>query len=189
MAKHTIFTQSIIVEEFINNNLKEEIIKELQINKNLNKGRVITNRGGFQSHDIVNEFILKTIGEKCVETLNKHYEIKTKNIQLCNLWINENYKDNFNIAHIHPNSHFSGVYYIDTTETGGELLFYNTDISVFSDISSYISNDNDFFHHYSIKPKNNIFILFPSYFKHMVMPHKEEKARISISFNVRLYNG
>jgi hypothetical protein len=104
MAKHTIFTQSIIVEEFINNNLKEEIIKELQINKNLNKGRVLTNRGGFQSHDIVNEFILKTIGEKCVETLNKHYEIKTKNIQLCNLWINENNKNDFNEAHFHPNS-------------------------------------------------------------------------------------
>jgi uncharacterized protein (TIGR02466 family) len=40
---------------------------------------------------------------------------------LGNMWANINYKDGFNRPHIHPNSLWSGVYYVKTPEKCGHL--------------------------------------------------------------------
>ena len=40
-----------------------------------------------------------------------------------NMWANINPPGGYNRPHIHPNSHFSGVYYIKATKDSGEIVF------------------------------------------------------------------
>jgi len=189
MARHTIFTNSILVDNLDNSNLKDEILKELKIHEDLKKGRQFSNFGGFQTLDIKNKFICKTVGQKCVEMLFESYDFKIDKIIMCNLWINKNNKNDFNLPHVHPSCQFSGAYYLETPQKGGELSFMRNECSVFSELESFIPNNLDFNEKFYIKPKNNLFIVFPAYLKHMVMPHKEDKTRISVSFNIKLKNG
>ena len=37
-----------------------------------------------------------------------------------------------------------------------------------------------------IMPKENLLLIFPSWLKHLVLPHREDGERISIAFNIRL---
>tara|TARA_Y100000004_G_scaffold140491_1_gene159637 strand:- start:48 stop:614 length:567 start_codon:yes stop_codon:yes gene_type:complete len=188
MVKHTIFTDSIIVEDFSNENLKKEITKELSIQKNIG-GRKRSNKGGFQTNNIKNLNILKPILKKCIEMLSANYKIKGKNITMQNLWINENKKNNYNLPHVHPYSHFSGVYYIDVCKEGGELFFMRDSASMMADQLDHIKNETDFSQNYTLKPMNNLLILFPSQIMHFVLPHDEDNTRISVSFNIIIHNG
>ena len=172
MARHIIFTQSILVEKFEDVELKKEILNELKLSEESNNGRFFSNVGGFQTQNIKNRKILELLVDK-----------------ISNLWINKNNKGDFNDTHVHPNCHFSGVYYVNTSTKGGTLKFLNDDLKVFASLSRFIENDSDFIETYIIKPEENLLILFPSYLKHMVLPHYDEKARISVSFNINLKDG
>jgi|TARA_R100001463_G_scaffold14101_2_gene37333 uncharacterized protein (TIGR02466 family) len=189
MARHLIFTQSIVEEKFEDLDLKKEILNELRISEESNNGRIRTNYGGFQTKDIKNVKIIKLLGEKISKLMFKHYKINTRYIEICNLWINKNNKGDFNNTHIHDHCHFSGVYYVNASTNGGSLKFLNDDTKVFASLWKYIEKDSDFYSEYFIKPEENLLILFPSYLKHMVEPHNDEKARISVSFNINLKNG
>ena len=39
------------------------------------------------------------------------------------MWANINPPGGYNRPHIHPNSHFSGVYYIKATKDSGDIVF------------------------------------------------------------------
>mgnify|MGYP003137595103 CR=1 FL=1 len=56
-------------------------------------------------------------------------------------------------------------------------------------IQKFLQADSDFFETYQIKPEEDLLMLFPSYLKHMVEPHYDDKARISVSFNINLKDG
>ena len=189
MARHIIFTQSILVEKFKDVELKKEILNELKLNEESNNGRFFSNVGGFQTQNIKNTKILKLLVDKICKLMFEHYKINTRYIEIPNLWINKNNKGDFNDTHVHPNCHFSGVYYVNTSTKGGTLKFLNDDLKVFASLSRFIENDSDFIETYIIKPEENLLILFPSYLKHMVLPHYDEKARISVSFNINLKDG
>ena len=189
MARQVIFTQSIVSGKFENLELKKEILNELKISEESNNGRFISNVGGFQTKDIANTKIINPLGKKICKLMFECYKINTKYIQISNLWINKNNKGDFNKAHVHGNCHFSGVYYITAPTNGGSLKFLNDDIKVFASLDRFIEKDSDFTSEYFIKPEENLLILFPSYVKHMVEPHNDEKARISVSFNINLKDG
>jgi len=78
MARHLIFTQSIVEEKFEDLDLKKEILNELRISEESNNGRIRTNYGGFQTKDIKNVKIIKLLGEKISKLMFKHYKINTR---------------------------------------------------------------------------------------------------------------
>jgi uncharacterized protein (TIGR02466 family) len=108
---------------------------------------------------------------------------------MLNLWINKNYKHNFNKIHNHAMSDFSGVYYIEVSEKDGELVFYRGDKT--NQMMSIQENfkGEDFDEDFRLQPLENQLIIFPSHLQHMVFPHSEEKARISVSFNIKVLHG
>ena len=77
MVRQVIFTQSIVGEKFKNEELKKEILSELKLSEESNNGRSFSNRGGFQTKDIENIKILKTLGDKVCKLMFDHYKINT----------------------------------------------------------------------------------------------------------------
>jgi uncharacterized protein (TIGR02466 family) len=100
-------------------------------------------------------------------------------------WANINREGDFNAVHTHPGATWSGVYYVDNGES--RLDTQGTAIHLFDPCPA---RTNIFFPELScqnvvFKPAPGLMILFPSYLPHAVLPHRGDRPRISIAFNVR----
>jgi uncharacterized protein (TIGR02466 family) len=153
------------------------------------KGRNVSNFGGFQSNDL-------KIEEPVLNSLIKEIELNSNiindtilkinsRLSLKNIWININKFKDFNIIHNHPFSKLSGVFYIKIPENSGDLLFANeTEIGCFIKNEDIIEFNNYNSSTWSIKPEENVLYLFPSWLNHYVKPNLSNEKRISISFNL-----
>jgi len=157
--------------------------------KHKNKGRNLSNVGGWQSNDLtgvhmpLNELFKKIVEN--VQIFSEQLKIKSK-LTIDNIWVNINdYKD-FNLQHIHPNTLISGIYYIQTPEDCGDLELihpcsnfdYDWRADNFTEYNEYNSLN------YVIKPQSDLLVLFPGYLPHFVKPNlNRNQSRISISFN------
>jgi uncharacterized protein (TIGR02466 family) len=123
-----------------------------------------------------------------LDMIKKNLKFKKEvKIILNNLWINENYKECYNEPHYHPNSNFSGVFYIKTPKECGNLIFIKDSGSSMNGLALFLEEIGS--STYTIKPEENLLILFPSNFLHYAEPNKSEESRISIAFNVSMCHG
>jgi uncharacterized protein (TIGR02466 family) len=99
-------------------------------------------------------------------------------------WVNIASKGHNQEFHIHPNNHFSVVFYLQTSEGCGDIVFENPNVSnnMMQLPSTDISNS---FNLPSVvyKAEDKKLLIFPSYLRHMVRTNKSELDRISISMN------
>jgi len=172
----------------LNENLISLLKFCLKIKKE-DKGRKISNVGGFQSKDI--KLDLKEIKNLYNQiTLHSNTFIKNilqidKNVSLNNLWININGHKDYNMVHEHPFSKISGVFYVKTPKDCGNIVFLND-----SKIANYINSNNikeyNQYNSYSwfLPSVENTLYLFPSWFKHYTEPNLSNENRVSISFNL-----
>jgi len=191
MAKIEIFKESIIIDNYYNDELDKNLIKILDEEEKNKRGVIKTNEGGFQTNLIKDEPIQNFFLNKSMQLLFTYFNFKETKIkaEMKGLWINKNLKNNYNCLHIHPNSNFSGVYYLKIVDKGGELVFYKNDISSNYSQNNILFNNEEFNDIYKITPQKNNFILFPSHLQHYVKPNETEESRISVSFNVGLSHG
>ena len=157
------------------------------------KGRYISNEGGWQSNNLQGEHpILNELFEDIEHhaTLFAKDTLKVKHpLYLDNIWININgYKDT-NSYHIHPNCLLSGVYYLKTPPKCGDLSFCHPsyDLTGFHWDQTILRdqlNPYNILRYYNT-PKASNLLIFPYWLRHMVHPNLNTKQeRISISFNL-----
>lgn len=154
------------------------------------KGRVMSNVGGYQSENLdpSNLSIKNLIKEISInvnlfskETLNIH-----KDINLNDIWLNINNHKDFNTIHNHPFSIISGIFYIKTPNNCGGLDFHNSSQSqcfINDDILKQYNNYNSSKWYFPVE--ENELYLFPSWLEHSVRPNLSNEERISFSFNFR----
>jgi uncharacterized protein (TIGR02466 family) len=96
----------------------------------------------------------------------------------------------YNMPHVHPDAHVSGVYYVEVPELspaevdeeapGGSLVFLDPR----SHATMYHLKDRRQTHSYL--PVAGALVVFPSYHMHAVYPYRGLGERISVAFNARL---
>ena len=190
MDSINIFNTPLFINLVKNKEFDEEIKKELLIEEKKNKTAFKSNVGGFQTENIRNPLIEDVIIKNTFSMLNSRYtSLSPILIKIANFWINKNYKSNWNKPHTHPQSHYSGVYYLDVPENSGNLTFIrNNDYSLVKpDLKAF--DHQDFLDHFNVIPKKNMMILFPSNVLHMVSPNMSDLPRISLAFNIGLFDG
>ena len=157
------------------------------------KGRILSNVGGWQSKDF-NENDKSMLIKKLWPYIKNHAIQYGKEIDLNvkgslnNLWVNINeYKDS-NFLHNHPGCLVSGVYYIKTHEDCGDIYFYHPSHKLLvhdwlKDVPIKYNSYNSISWWYpSIE---GMLYLFPSWLEHCVKPNlNKRKKRISVSFNI-----
>jgi len=107
--------------------------------------------------------------------------------KLENSWINRHSKGEFNTLHWHSNSMLSGVYYIDSAEGAGDIVFQKSHLwnNLFHDTvrvkykNQNMLNADQFF----IQPNAGDIVLFPSHLEHQVTPNLTDTPRYSLAFN------
>jgi len=190
MDRINIFEDSVILTSFFNPEVDEQILKTIEKEESNDNKVFKSNVGGFQSNLIYDEKICKSLLAKTASVLAKSYSYNRKTtFSLCNLWINKNCKDNYNKIHLHPSSHFSGVYYLKYPRGSGKIIFHRNDSAAsFNGAIDYIQ-DSNFRPDCEIEPKEKTLIIFPAHLKHSVELSKSDETRISVAFNVNCING
>jgi len=179
----------------------KSIVEHCQKVKEIDKGRDISNIGGWQSNILEGSHEpLYELHKKINEAVS--YFATDINIQqpigLTNMWMNINgYKD-YNRVHCHPGCEFSGVYYAQVTENTGEIIFRHpampmfeydwnkTKVRWFEDADG---NKGRFYNQYnaciwSFKPIPGQLLIFPSWLEHYTSPNLEKDLeRVTIAFN------
>ena len=157
------------------------------------KGRIKTNVLGYQSNPL-------NIRDSILQPLIDHIEIETnkyiqsfltypKPMHVCNMWININGTNSYNKLHTHPQSFFSGVYYVSKPKDSGHITFTHPAYDSLEVYWPFISNQKEYTStnstEWTMYSKDGDCLIFPSFYKHYVEPNKSKEDRISISFNLK----
>lgn len=183
MVKQIIFSDSIFISEITDNKIEEKINYILNQNKTREKQNIRSNVNGDQIQ-FKDTYLSNIFTNKAVQILTGNYNLKKGfSLTMGNMWINLNPQKSYNSAHTHPQSNFSGCFYINPSNDGGDLVFLRNDKCVsFTDNDSFFEG-SDFNDVFTIKPKKNLFVLFSSHLTHLVTPQFSSEDRVSISFN------
>ena len=112
-------------------------------------------------------------------------EFLTQKPVLGNMWANINYKGGFNRPHLHPNSLFSGVYWIKAPENSGDLMLYEPRAGAQCTMPNRKEGKlpPQLWKEVHYQPKAGTVVMFPAWLWHEVRPNQSDSIRISVSFN------
>jgi uncharacterized protein (TIGR02466 family) len=99
-------------------------------------------------------------------------------------WANINRTHDYNLSHVHPDSHWSGVYYVDAGDAGSGGAIQFTDPRPMARAMPVPGFNFD--RALTVAPISGLMLLFPSWLEHWVMPYDGTRERISIAFNCTL---
>jgi hypothetical protein len=100
-------------------------------------------------------------------------------------WFNIAAQGAYQEYHLHPKSHFSLVYYVQTQKQCGNIVFQTADtltdmFPLIADQATYASYKNCFY-----TPKDSLLLIFKSTLLHMVEKNLSDKDRISVAMNFK----
>ena len=182
------FPTPIYIADIKHPTLNQELERDIISWSNKDKGITRTNIQGWHSDTNMNELPEYA---KLVDMLysaqrtiydQEYYESEPF---LGNMWANINPPGGSNRAHIHPNSLWSGVYYVKAPQNSGQLKIEDPrSVALMSRPRQKDVPKPDRLlreHHY--EPKTGRLIMFPSWLNHCVDPNNSNDIRISVSFN------
>ena len=168
----------------LNIQLEKDILNWMNEDKGLSKTNI---KGWHSTTDMDRKPEYQRLVQGLFEAQNKIYEEEhlTSEPFLGGMWANVNPPGGMNRAHIHPNSLWSGVYYVKAPENCGLLRIDDPRTS--AAMSRPILKDGDVptrvHREACYKPVAGRLIMFPSWVTHCVDPNESDDLRISVSFN------
>jgi len=151
------------------------------------KGLIKTNVKGWHSQTNMQTIpVFKPLVDELYQMQHEIYkeEFLERQPKLGNMWANINYKAGFNRPHVHPNSLFSGAYYIKVPKDSGLLKINDPRPGTHfikparrDGVPLYLASE------IHVQPKENRIIMFPSWLEHCVEMNESDDIRISVSFN------
>jgi uncharacterized protein (TIGR02466 family) len=186
MIKEGFFPTIIYADDFkLNtNDLAQNIINWAKEDKGLTKTNV---NGWHSTTDMQNKPEYKPLVDELFKMVHKVFEEECLDKQpvLGNMWANINPSGGYNKPHVHPNSLFSGVYYVKTPPNCGRLICQDPRPGIQTvmptrksvEIPKYLWRD------VHLQPQENKVVMFPAWLWHSVEPNQSKDIRISVSFN------
>ena len=168
----------------LNQYLEQKIIQWSQQDKGVSK----TNAGGWHSTTDMNrkeEYNVLTRKLFAMQQEIFKKEFLTQKPVLGNMWANINYPGNANRPHLHPNSLFSGVYWVKAPEKSGSLMLYEPRPGVQCTMPNRKEGElpPELWREVHYAPRAGTVVMFPAWLWHEVKPNKSNDIRISVSFN------
>ena len=104
---------------------------------------------------------------------------------LGNMWANINPPGGYNRPHVHPNTLFSGVYYIKTPPNCGKLVCGDPRPGIQTVLPVRIEGTppKHLWREVHLEPQEGRIVIFPAWLWHCVEPNESNDIRISVSFN------
>ena len=189
MIKEYLFPTIIYVKDLPNaNELNPYLEKHIAEWSNQDKGVSKTNVKGWHSQTDMNhkkeyDPLIQELFQMQNEIIQEEYlDIKPK---LGNMWANINPPGGYNNGHIHPNSLFSGAYYVKASPNSGRLQLMDPRPGVQQVMPprKKVKLPRELWRDAYYDPAPGRIIMFPAWMWHKVEPNKSNDIRISVSFN------
>jgi len=163
--------------------------KSYKLKKESN-GRIISNRGGWQSYNIEENLLfsklIDDIEQKALEVHDYIYQKNTGKFKVVNMWVNINNSKSYNASHIHPNTDLCGNIYVKTSKNCGKIFF--EDPRMLHRINEPYRNtlmNRLTFKQVNYTPEDGKILFFPPWIQHGVEQNMSDEDRISIAFNMK----
>ena len=188
MHRELHFPTPIYIADIKHPTLNQELERDILAWSKQDKGIVRTNVQGWHSktnmHELPQFKKLVDMLYECQRTVyqQEHYESEPF---LGNMWANINPPGGMNRAHQHPNSLWSGVYYIKAPKNCGYLKIDDPRASaaMFRPRQKSDKLPQRLYRETHYEPIDGRCIMFPSWLMHCVDPNQSNDIRISVSFN------
>lgn len=111
-------------------------------------------------------------------------KIEHRDLEITACWATVNAPGRGHVAHAHPNSYFSGVYYVQTQAGADTINFHDprSQVGVIRPpVTELIAANAD---QALVRVSEGTLLLFPSWLQHSVDTNSSDRNRISISFNL-----
>ncbi len=176
----------------LNVHLRESILEHAR----RHPGEQLTNIGGWHS-DTGTLALCGSAGQRLLRHMHEMTEEATRRLYAqfarpperlgwtLSAWANVNRPGDFNNMHTHPGATWSGVYYVDHGESDAQAEGTALHLSDPSPLRGNLFFPELLSADFQVKPVPGLMVLFPSYMPHAVPPHRGDRPRISIAFNVR----
>ena len=188
MIRELYFPTPIYVLDIKDQSINEQLEKDILNWYNKDKGINRTNVNGWHSKTTMHEMPeYKRLTDALYEAQKKIYIEEDLDSEpfLGNMWANVNPKGGMNRAPIHPNSLWSGVYYVKANKNSGHLKI-DDPRSIASMSRPRLKEKQHpirLWRETSFEPKVGRLIMFPAWLVHAVDPNLSDELRISVSFN------
>ena len=188
MHRELHFPTPIYIADIKHPTLNQELERDIMAWSNQDKGIVRTNVQGWHTttniHELPQFKKLVDMLYACQKTIyqQEHYESEPF---LGNMWANVNPPGGMNRAHQHPNSLWSGVYYIKAPKNCGHLKIDDprASASMCRPRQKEGKKPSRLYRETHYEPIAGRCIMFPSWLIHCVDPNESNDIRISVSFN------
>ena len=188
MFRELYFPTPIYIADIKHPTLNQELERDIVAWSKQDKGIVRTNVQGWHSttdmHERPEFKKLVDMLYACQKTIYEQEHLHSEPY-LGNMWANINPPGGMNRAHQHPNSLWSGVYYIKAPKNSGHLKIDDPRASA----AMVRPNQKKgpvparLFRETHYEPIAGRCIMFPSWLMHCVDPNQSNDIRISVSFN------
>ena len=188
MRRDLHFPTPIYIADIEHPTLNQELERDIVAWSKQDKGITRTNVQGWHSTTNMAELPqfkkLVDMLFACQKTIYEQEHLDLEPV-LGNMWANINPPGGMNRAHQHPNSLWSGVYYIKAPKNCGHLKIDDPRASA----AMYRPKQKEgpvperLFRETHYEPVAGRCIMFPSWLMHCVDPNESDDIRISVSFN------
>jgi uncharacterized protein (TIGR02466 family) len=140
---------------------------------------------------ISNNFIKKNLEREIKKNINnflKNEKIKkVKDINILNLWVVSQFKDEYNPIHYHDGD-LSGVGYLKVPKGMTQNKFLKNKKDKTNGTIDFINGQRGFLSRsiFNIAPKERDLLIFPNYLMHTAYPFNINAERRSFSFNAKI---
>ena len=188
MHRELHFPTPIYIADIKHPTLNQELERDIVAWSKQDKGIVRTNVQGWHSttdmHERPEFKKLVDMLYSCQKTIYEQEHLDSESF-LGNMWANINPPGGMNRAHQHPNSLWSGVYYIKAPKNSGHLKIDDPRSSAAMVRPNHKKGPlpSRLFRETHYEPIAGRCIMFPSWLMHCVDPNNSNDIRISVSFN------
>ncbi len=119
---------------------------------------------------------------KFIKKLN--WDLLGRKVKMTTCWVNAMGKGTYHTLHVHPSSVLSGVYYVEVPKDSSPLKIEDPRMGLLMASPPRRRKAPDSVQNYIlVDAKPGQFVLFESWMRHEVPPHRGEQPRLSVSFN------
>ena|ERR1035437_1073305 len=112
------------------------------------------------------------------------WNLMGRTVQMTTCWVNSMGQGTYHTLHVHPSSVLSGVYHVDVPKGSSPLKIEDPRMGLFmSSPPRKTSAPGSEQNYLSVDASAGQFLLFESWMRHEVPPHRGVKRRLSVSFN------
>jgi|MGYP003133284664 uncharacterized protein (TIGR02466 family) len=188
MFRELHFPTPIYIADIKHSTLNQELERDIVAWSKQDKGITRTNVQGWHSttnmHELPQFKKLVDMLYACQKTIYNQEHLDSEPV-LGNMWANINPPGGMNRAHQHPNSLWSGVYYIKAPKNSGHLKIDDprSPAAMVRPRQKEGKTPARLWRETHYEPIAGRCIMFPSWLMHCVDPNNSNDIRISVSFN------